>query len=298
MVSYIFSILVLAICFILASKGRAEVNIKWFGTSNIIIADETNAIAFDPFFTRPNLLQLLSKSHIPSRQAFVDEVLAKGKVKQIEAIFVSHSHYDHVLDLATLGSRFGSQLIVDANARSYALSLGYDKVNIIQQKAFEQHQFGQFKVTVLPSQHAPHLSCKVFLNGKSESPFPQKPNVLDFRALESYAYLIEHPHNTVFFSPSSLGDLGEMFPDAFPSVDIVIVSIASRMSTDHLLNSLVLPLQPKFIVPVHHDNMFRSLNRGLSFSNLVDVDEFLQSSEDSLANARLVFPEYFSALSF
>ncbi len=69
---------------------------------------------------------------------------------------VTHSHYDHALDIAELGIQlpnarvFGSKSTLNIARGSHIA-----EQQLIQVQPFKFISFGQFKVMAIPSQHTP-----------------------------------------------------------------------------------------------------------------------------------------------
>ncbi|SMF57121.1 MBL fold metallo-hydrolase [Pseudobacteriovorax antillogorgiicola] len=270
------------------SNASQAMKIHWFGTSNIVIDDGENAIAFDPFFSRPGLWDLFSLSTLKPDPEVIEHWLSKSPISKIKGVFVSHSHYDHILDLVPLAKKFSSQVFVDDNGRTIAMFQGYQENLIKIQKVNEIYSVGKFSVEVLRSGHAPHLWGKVFMSGKIKSPFPREASFLDYKNQDCFSYLIRHPQLTILFAPSSFEDVERKNV----TVDLIIQGIAARKSSESLLKNLVIPYRPKAVMPVHHDNFFRRLDAGQEVPSGVALDEFIQTTKQLAPEVVVIQPQY------
>lgn len=92
--------------------GPGEVAVTWWGTNSLLIEDDRTRLMIDPYFSRPpGLLGLgfLYKKIAPD-EAAVDQGLARAGVDQLDAVLVTHTHFDHVLDAGEVARRTGATL--------------------------------------------------------------------------------------------------------------------------------------------------------------------------------------------
>ena len=72
--------------------------VTFFGTTTLLFDDGKDQIFFDAHMTRPSLMKYISSSSESTDKQVVDEKLKLHHVDRLKAIFVSHSHHDHVMD--------------------------------------------------------------------------------------------------------------------------------------------------------------------------------------------------------
>src|SRR5262245_49940467 len=89
-------------------KGGA-VKVTFLGTATLLFDDGETQLMTDGFFTRPSLLTV-GRGKLETDPKVVDAVLQKAKVDRLKALFVGHSHYDHVLDSAYVAKKTGAKL--------------------------------------------------------------------------------------------------------------------------------------------------------------------------------------------
>ena len=80
--------------------------VTFFGTTTLLFDDGKDQIFFDAHMTRPSLMKYIFGS-CPTDRAVVDEKLRLHQVERLKAIFVSHSHHDHVMDAPYIAEKTG-----------------------------------------------------------------------------------------------------------------------------------------------------------------------------------------------
>ena len=78
------------------NKVEGNLAIHWFGTSNYLISLGNNSIMTDPFVSHQKLLSVISGSSIRSNNEYIKNYYKDVDVP--DAIFIGHSHYDHLMD--------------------------------------------------------------------------------------------------------------------------------------------------------------------------------------------------------
>jgi glyoxylase-like metal-dependent hydrolase (beta-lactamase superfamily II) len=86
----------------LSDRDRLQedaIRVTSFGATTLLFDDGATRFLVDAFFTRPALAGGI-EAPVQTDTAVVRSVLARAGIERLDAIFVAHSHYDHVLDVA------------------------------------------------------------------------------------------------------------------------------------------------------------------------------------------------------
>ncbi|ENW28004.1 MBL fold metallo-hydrolase [Acinetobacter lwoffii] len=75
--------------------------VNFFGVSTLLLDDGHGQILIDGFFSRPSLRQVITRP-IQSDKLLLEQLVQRHGLSRTQAILVTHSHYDHVLDVPAL----------------------------------------------------------------------------------------------------------------------------------------------------------------------------------------------------
>ncbi len=286
------NILVITFLSLISLSWGSENNLKltWFGTTCLNISDGKSALFFDPFITRPSLFELATFQRLNSDEKLLDSWLGKLKNNNIEALFASHTHYDHALDLVSLQKR--------TKAKVYG---GASVLNILKGEKLESSfqkispgdvvNVGDFKITIFKGIHPPHLFSLTLASGVIERPLAHGATALEYKLGEVFSYLIEHPKGRILFHPAGQV-LGAAQFKKMGKVDLLVQGIAKRESTKDILEKLIGPLDPKLVIPVHYDDFLEPLNDGIQEMLTMNLDEFIKTIMKARPSQKISLPKY------
>lgn len=87
----------------------------FFGVSTLLFNDGKTQILIDGFFSRPSLSQVLFHK-IRSQPEMIQQIIQQQHLYHTQAILVTHSHYDHALDIAELGKQITNTKIIGSSS--------------------------------------------------------------------------------------------------------------------------------------------------------------------------------------
>lgn len=179
---------------------------SFYGTSTLLISDTTSSILIDGFFSRQGIVE-----SIVNRMKTSDEAIKVIKDKNIDAVLVSHSHFDHAKDAAVVANIKGARLL--ASKRTLEI-YNNDVERPINGK--NSTKVGDFKVTFIESKHAHKSFAKKLL----ERLFLFVAGGYEYsNAGDVYSYYIEHPKSNILVVPSA------DFPDKWAQINEKTASI-------------------------------------------------------------------------
>ncbi len=229
-------------------------DIQWLGASCLTIKDEKTRLIFDPFVTRPPWWKVLTNSTLKSNKHLVKKYFAPSSKET--AIIISHTHYDHVLDLPEVARLNKKASIYGPQETAKILehqNIRKNRLNSLKEK--KEFRVGQFKLTTFEVKHSPLPLGIEFSRGPMNLKGKKKIGAFDFKSLTSFSFLIEHPQGKILLHPTAEV---RHYQD-LPSIDLLIVGLTS-WNTTLLKSNLINKIKAKKVMAIHHDNFFKKLN--------------------------------------
>lgn len=244
--------------------SKESIKITSFGTTTILIDDGETQILIDAFLTRPSLFRVL-KSTIKTDMKLVDYILEKGDVNSLDAIFISHSHYDHALDVAYIANKTTAKIYGSKSTLNIGRGGNVPEDRLILFNINNPIKINNFTVTVLPSRHSKPNKMNNDLGVIIEKPLKQPAKMKDYTEGGSFDFLIEHNSKKILIRPSfnyiegSLDDI---------RADVLLLGIgglgkADISVKDKFYEETVMKVKPNLIIPIHWDSFFSPLTKPL-----------------------------------
>lgn len=260
------------------SKATSGLVLRWLGTSTVTISDGRSTVMVDAFLSRTgkseSVLATMGLPVISPNDSALDRLVRDRVLGRVDAIFVAHSHHDHVLDVARVARRTGSVIHGSTSAKRVV-------EGDIEGLPFEVVEngagrcVGQFNVKVIAS---PHRSSVVAPAGEVSPSFSMPSKMSSFRAGESFAFLLEHPLGTVLIIPSAV--MSPALPPDYPAADVVLLGagLMGRDTREGMKTywKAAVSDRTRRVHPIHWDDFTRSLTRELRplpFSRMRDAVE-------------------------
>lgn len=242
----------------------------WLGVTGLLLDDGAHAVIIDPFFTRPpGLLSLALNRTIEPNETLILEWLQRLKVKRLDAVLVSHSHYDHAMDAGVVARFTGAKLVGSRSTLNIGRGAGLDEDHLVLAPK-ETLAFGDFRVTFVESAHAGATGGKPL--GEITEPLVPPAHYLDYKLGGTYSILVAHPqgkilhHGTAGYIPGALEG---------QHADVAFLGVALIDKMDPYLRETVDAVGASRVVPVHWDDFTKPLHDGLvPIPFLVHLDDF------------------------
>lgn len=169
----------------LASGMAPEGNVteRFFGTTTLAFSDGKNAIMIDALLTRPGMGEVLL-GKVASDPALVGSILTRARLGKIDLLLVTHTHYDHALDVASVATWTGATIVGSPSTREVALGGGVPDARIRTIKGGERFTAGDFTVTAIRSVHS--LGDRV--PGEVTAPLKPPAEAKDYKEGGTFAY--------------------------------------------------------------------------------------------------------------
>lgn len=250
----VFTILTLALC-----KVEAAVTARWLTVSSVLIDDGKTRLLFDPAWTRPGLRHWLNLEKFKADPELVKSIVKKNKIEKIDAVFVSHSHFDHVSDAPMVSKVTGAVMYTDKSSERIAKGYKDEKIRTIRMTPEQEIRVGDFVITPLRRIHSQILHLFYFLPGD----VPENTNLSfwDYHVGDTWFYLVKHPEMTILVDQGS-----EPFVNVVKKhtekIDVIIQGVANRISDEQVIDGYVKHYKPSQFIPLHFDNFFATFAEG------------------------------------
>jgi L-ascorbate metabolism protein UlaG (beta-lactamase superfamily) len=273
--------------------GDRRLTATFLGNTTVLVTDGETALMTDGFFSRPPWWQVLFGRVAPD-EAGIRRALARARVERLDAVLVSHSHYDHAMDAPTVARLTGASLVGSESARQIALGGGIPEEDICvvvpepgtgppekgdadcvrparlpdcRVPAGRPLCFGKFRVTLVESRHGRSDLGGLLPSGPDRVAEPLRPpaRFTDYRAGDVYSIHIDHPlgavlvHGSAGFRPGALRGY---------RADVVFLGVAllGEQTPEYVhryYEEVAGTVGAGTVVPIHWDDFTRGLGEPL-----------------------------------
>ncbi len=243
-------------------SGDVGLAVTWLGVSTVLVTDGTTSVMTDGFFSRPSLVRT---GMFPLRPDIgrIEAALRRAGVHRLDAVVPVHTHYDHVLDSATVALRTGADVYGGTSAAHVARGHGMepDRVHVVE----SGHPFdvGSFEVTLVRGSHCPPDRYP----GEITTPVPRVARVQEYRCGDAWSVLLHHrPTGRRMLVQGSAGYVPGALAGYSAEVAYLGVGQLGRQDDDYVTeywDETVGRVGARRVVLVHHDNFFRPLSAPL-----------------------------------
>jgi L-ascorbate metabolism protein UlaG (beta-lactamase superfamily) len=261
--------------------------LRWLGVAGIDLRVAQSALVIDPFFTRFPLWRALLGPVRPAPEPGL------AHLPDCDAILVSHTHWDHAMDVPPLARRTGARVVGSPNTCRLAAASGVPAGRIREVGAGARVAQGPFQVTVLPAAHVTWRGRRVLAG-------PMGPDLRP--PLWAWQYRMDHCFSFLVEAQGlRLLDWCGASWDGAPPADVLLVQ---PFYDEAYYEALLERVRPRLVVPVHWDDFMRPLSAplrpgrrppadGRLLPARVNLDTFRETLRRVAPAARVLVPERF-----
>lgn len=249
--------------------------VTFFGTTTLLFDDGKDQILFDCHFTRPSLLKYIGGSEATDTK-LADELLKLHKVDRLKAIFVSHTHHDHVMDVPYVANKTGATVYGSYSAMNVCRGGNVDESQMVEFKAEDSFEVGDYKIKVIKSLHSKPTILNNDLGETINEPLVQPAKLRNYKEGGSYDFYVEHGDRKYLIRPSF--NYIEHQLDGY-ECDVLFLGVAGLAKADEatekkFFEETVEKVKPELIIPLHWDNFFSRLDEPI-----IGMPSFVEKTE-------------------
>lgn len=256
-----------------SSDTNAGVTVTWLGISTLLFDDGDTQILIDGTFTRIRPTDIAPLQTISSDVATINYALSKYRIDRLAAIVPAHSHFDHAMDIGYIANRTSAVILGSQSTANIAKGADVPVDQYQTLASGENRQFGDFKITLLASRHAPiGTDDEAWFPGTIDTPLRQPAPVSAWREGVTWSILLGHPRGTTLIKGSA-GFIEDELLNV--SADVAILGIAglAKLGSDYVgayWNETVTATGVKRLIAVHFDDFTAPFGEVILFPNLAD----------------------------
>jgi len=308
-----FALIATVICAFAGQKPASSeeigqiVTLRWLGTAGWEISDGTTVILIDPYVSRifgPQLPGRAPYARTPGDTrpeygwddvAAPDEAAMDAHVHRADYILVTHTHYDHVLDVPRIALKTHAAVIGTESTQNVMRAYKIPEEQLITVRGGEDYEFGAFSLKVIPSLHSP-LDHKRYFSSERAPEGMKAPLTLRQMHPEggTLAYLIRfHVHQILAFG--GMNYIEREIEGLEP--DVVLVGAAgSRKENYDYCGRLMRDLHfPALVLPTHWDN-FTAPFAASQQTSIEALQSFVEEIKAASPKTQVIVPKYFEAV--
>ena len=225
-----------------SSSPESSLLYRWLGVAGFELTAHGQVLLVDPYLTRiPFWRQWLGK--VQSNRSLVNQTIPRA-----DHILVTHTHYDHILDVPGLASATRAVIYGSPNTCQLSRLSGLPSEQVCQVQDGQSLVLGSFTVTVFPAQHR---KLPFFTPGSLPSGLQPPFSARQYRLDLCFSFLISVGGLELLVNSGSP-------PHLLPPVDVLLVHPFYPEATYRQLFEQV---QPRLVIPTHWDDLWRPLSQ-------------------------------------
>ena len=216
-----------------------SLHFRWLGAAGVELKAGGQVLAIDPFFTRPTLVQML-------KPLKTDQSLVHDRLPTCNSVLVTHSHYDHLLDVPEVLRHTRAVAYGSTNTCQLLRIFEVPGEQLQEVGVGAQLKLGAFHVEVINGHHS-HIPFAGLIDGSLPPGLHPPLRVTDYRMDICLGYWITVMGVQLLICAE----------EARPADILFAVAQEPKKYYIDMLNGV----RPDKFIPIHWDNFTRPLNK-------------------------------------
>jgi L-ascorbate metabolism protein UlaG (beta-lactamase superfamily) len=213
---------------------------RWLGVGGIELRAADQILVIDPYLARVPFWRV-AFGRLHSNHALVAQ-----HIPRCDFVLVTHSHFDHLMDVPAVVRHTGALALGSANTcRLLALS-GVPADHVREIDVGDRLALGDFRVQVLPAEHPMFWGWLPF-SGPLRSGLHPPLRARDYRIGRCLSFLIEIAGHRLLHCPGP----------PLPADVLLVKPVGTRLHYESLLRGV----RPRIVIPIHWDDFGRPLSK-------------------------------------
>jgi len=287
-------------------NNRPPLSLTHFGAAGWSITDGKTTVLLDPYLSRirfkgrkygphdatevPGDKRTVINMHEPPT---IDTATVDAKVPRADYILLSHSHFNHCMDMPYIARKTGAMVIGTESTASAAQNGGVAEDHTIVVKGGEDLEFPDLSLKVIPSLHSP-LSCKLYRDFGT-IPLQNQPLTLDeYVEGGTLAYLLRFAGREILLF-GSMNYIEREMQGLTPDI-AVVASAPPRLDIHDYTGRLLRAIgKPQIVIATHWDD--QGLPYGASQEKaLAHTKQFIDEVKSVNPAASVIVPMHFQTI--
>jgi len=286
------------------AENSDPLTLKYLGAAGWEISDGTTSILIDPYRPRINGPVPPGGHSMPgdTRRAYgwsdiasPDVAVIDAHIKRADFILITHTHYDHVLDVPYIALKTRAIVIGTESTENVMRAYSVPEEQLVTVRGGEDYEFGTFSLKVIPSIHS-SLDHKRYFSSATAPAGMKAPLTLEQIHPEggTLAYFIRFDrHQILVFG--GMNYIEREIVGLEPDVALVGAG-ASRKEIYDYSGRLMRDLHyPPLVLPTHWDNFLAPYSASQQ-TNLDALQSFVQEIAAASPKTKVIVPKYFEAI--
>jgi L-ascorbate metabolism protein UlaG (beta-lactamase superfamily) len=226
---------------------KNDVTFRWLGVCGIELTSGKTTLLIDPYFTR------LKAHFLWLGRPVSNAKVIRRNITKADHILITHSHFDHMLDVAEIIDQTGAIAHGSPNTIELLRRCGVPKSQVRLIEPGVRLRFGDFEVEALEAGlHSP----PGYGPGSLRSQYRLPLRASDYRMDTVMAYKIQTSGLRILFEHC-------LKPEQALPVDILFLEpyAGIKRTAMQQYRKLIHDFQPTLVVPIHSDDMMMPLHK-------------------------------------